>query len=70
MYARYEAEGASFVPAYLDMLAAGGSKSPQALGRMVGVDLGDPTFWDGGLDIIERLLVDAEASARAAGLLA
>ena len=37
---------------------------------MVGVDLGDPTFWDGGLDIIERLLVDAEASARAAGLLA
>ena len=70
VYARYEAEGASFVPAYLDMLAAGGSKSPQALGRMVGVDLGDPTFWDGGLDIIERLLVDAEASARAAGLLA
>ncbi|HMS14646.1 MAG TPA: M3 family oligoendopeptidase [Microthrixaceae bacterium] len=70
VYARYEAEGAAFVPAYLQLLSAGGSKSPQALGRMVGVDLGDPTFWDGGLDIIERLLVDAEASARAAGLLA
>ncbi len=32
VYARYEAEGAAFVPAYLDLLRAGGSMAPEALG--------------------------------------
>lgn len=67
VYARYEAEGPSFVPRYLEMLSAGGSLPPQHLGEIVGVDLGDPGFWDGGLDIIERLLVDTETAATAAG---
>ena len=67
VYARYVEEGSSFVPRYLELLAAGGSKSPQDLGKIVGVDLGDPGFWDGGLDIIEQLLVDTEQAAAAAG---
>jgi oligoendopeptidase F len=67
VYARYEAEGPSFVPAYLDLLRAGGSRSPEELGAIVGVDLADPGFWDAGLDIVERQLVDTEAAARAAG---
>ncbi|MFN8053217.1 MAG: M3 family oligoendopeptidase [Acidimicrobiales bacterium] len=67
VYARYVEEGPSFVPRYLEMLAAGGSLAPQELGNIVGVDLGDPAFWDGGLDIIERLLLDTEAAAAAAG---
>jgi oligoendopeptidase F len=69
VYARYEAEGASFVPAYLDLLRAGGSMAPQDLGRIVGVDLADPGFWDGGLAIIDQQLSAAEAAARAAGRL-
>ena len=67
VYARYVEEGSSFVPRYLELLAAGGSKSPQDLGKIVGVDLGDPGFWDGGLDIIEQLLVDTEQAAADAG---
>jgi oligoendopeptidase F len=67
VYARYVEEGPSFVPRYLELLAAGGSKSPQDLGKIVGVDLGDPGFWDGGLDIIEQLLVDTEQAAADAG---
>ena len=70
VYARYEAEGESFVPSYLELLGSGGSKSPEELGRIVGVDLADPKFWDGGLDIIERTLSDTLAAARAAGRLA
>ena len=46
-------EGAAFVPAYLDLLRAGGSLPPEELGRIVGVDLADPGFWDGGLTIID-----------------
>ena len=66
VYARYEQEGEAFVPAYLQMLAAGGSRSPEELGRIVGVDLADPGFWDAGLALVERQLTDAEAAAREA----
>ena len=69
VYARYETEGDAFVPAYLDMLRAGGSKSPEDLGRIVGVDLADPRFWDGGLAIIDAQLSSAEQAARDAGRL-
>ena len=64
VYARYEQEGESFVPAYLEMLSAGGSRSPEELGSIVGVDLTDPGFWDTGLSLVERQLDDAEAAAR------
>jgi oligoendopeptidase F len=69
VYARYEEEGEGFVPAYMQLLEAGGSRSPEELGQIVGVDLADPGFWDRGLDIIERQLDDAEAAAREAGRL-
>ena len=45
VYARFEIEGDAFVPAYLDLLRAGGSKSPEELGAIVGCDLADPDFW-------------------------
>jgi oligoendopeptidase F len=67
VYARYEEQGEGFVPAYLELLAAGGSRSPEELGAIVGVDLADPGFWDRGLDIVERQLDDAEAAAHEAG---
>jgi len=60
VYSRYLAEGPSFAPAYLEMLAAGGSRSPEELGTIVGIDLADPGFWDSGLDLIEQQLRDAE----------
>jgi oligoendopeptidase F len=69
VYAQYEQRGAEFVPSYLEMLSAGGSMPPEELGRIVGVDLGDPAFWDGGLDIIEGVLREAEQTALAAGRL-
>jgi len=69
VYARYETEGDAFVPAYLNMLRAGGSKSPEDLGRIVGVDLADPRFWDGGLAIIDAQLSAAEQAAKDAGRL-
>ena len=69
MYARYLEEGQSFVPRYLDLLRAGGSRSPEELGEIVGIDLADPGFWDRGLDLVERQLEDAEHAARDAGRL-
>ncbi|MBA3421597.1 MAG: M3 family oligoendopeptidase [Thermoleophilaceae bacterium] len=67
VYERYLEEGESFVPRYLEMLSAGGSRSPEELGRIVGVDLADPGFWDAGLALVERQLEQAEAAAREVG---
>ena len=69
VYAAYEQRGSAFVPAYLDLLRAGGSRAPEELGRIVGVDLADPGVWDGGLSIIDRPLAEAEQAARDAGRL-
>lgn len=69
VYRRYEEEGAAFVPAYLELLRRGGSDTPEALGRIVGVDLGDPGFWTGGLAIVDAQLAAAEQAARDAGRL-
>jgi len=66
VYERYEQSGAEFVPRYLELLAAGGSRSPEELGRLVDIDLADPCFWESGLDLVERQLHEAEAAAEAA----
>ncbi|HEX7609212.1 MAG TPA: M3 family oligoendopeptidase [Solirubrobacteraceae bacterium] len=67
VYERYEQTGPELVPRYLEMLAAGGSRSPEELGAIVGIDLADPGFWDAGLDLVERQLQEAEAAAEASG---
>jgi oligoendopeptidase F len=69
VYERYEQTGLELVPRYLELLAAGGSRSPEELGRIVGIDLADPGFWEAGLDLVERQLADAEAAAEASGRL-
>lgn len=67
VYHRYEQRGDEFVPRYLELLQAGGSRSPEELGRIVDVDLTDPGFWDAGIDLLERRLVEAEEAAIASG---
>jgi oligoendopeptidase F len=69
VYRQYEERGADFVPSYVELLSRGGSAPPEELGRVVGVDLEDPGFWDGGLRIVEEQLEAAEAAARDAGRL-
>lgn len=65
VYRIYLERGDDLIPGYLDMLSAGGSRSPEELGELVGVDLRDPAFWDNGLDLVEEQLGQAEAAAEA-----
>ena len=64
-YGRYREEGESFVPRYLELLAAGGSRSPEELGAIIGIDLSDPGFWEAGLRLVEEQLAAAETLAAA-----
>jgi oligoendopeptidase F len=63
VYGRFVQEGEAFVPAYLEMLAAGGSRSPEELAAIAGLDLADPGFWNAGLDLVRGELAEAEAAA-------
>ena len=63
VYRLYEERGDEIVPGYLEMLSAGGSRSPEELGRLVGVDLADPAFWDRGLDLVAGQIEAARAAA-------
>jgi oligoendopeptidase F len=65
VYRQYTEQGPDFVPRYLELLSAGGSNRPDVLARIVGCDLADPGFWDGGLAIVEGQLRAAEEAAAA-----
>jgi oligoendopeptidase F len=67
VFRRYQEQGADFAPAYLELLAAGGSQAPEDLGRMVGCDLDDPAFWSAGLELVAEQVTAAEDAASAAG---
>ena len=60
LYRQSQREGQEFADRYLDMLRAGGSMSPQELVAMVGADLDDPKFWQGGFDVLEGLIARFE----------
>jgi oligoendopeptidase F len=63
VYGRYLAEGEGFVDSYLELLRAGGSKSPEELAAIAGLDLTDPGFWRAGLRLVEDQLERAEQAA-------
>jgi oligoendopeptidase F len=63
IYRRYVLEGEAMVEPYLDLLRAGGSRSPDELARLVGLDLTDPSIWASGLDALGEELDEAERLA-------
>jgi oligoendopeptidase F len=56
LYQKYRAEGASFIPAYMKILRAGGSVRPDALVKPLGIDLADPDFWTQGYGLVSELI--------------
>ena len=63
LYGLYKVQGASFVPRYLKLLAAGGSRPPEALLKDLGVDIRSEAFWQAGFDTIRDMVAELEAAA-------
>jgi oligoendopeptidase F len=61
LFEKYNSEGDAFVPAYLDLLAGGGSAPPSELLARMGVDITADDFWQGGLAVLSRMVEEAEA---------
>lgn len=68
IFRKYELEGDAMVEPYLDVLRAGGSKRPEELAEIVGLDLADPGIWESGIDALAVELDEAEALAADIGL--
>ncbi|MFB5605653.1 MAG: M3 family oligoendopeptidase [Nitrosarchaeum sp.] len=54
LFQRYKKEGKSFVPSYIEILAAGGSKKPEKLLAEYGFDITSQKFWQEGFDYVEN----------------
>lgn len=67
VYGRYREQGPSFAPKYLELLSTGGSKAPEDLVAIAGLDLTDPGFWRSGLALVRAQLEQAEQAAKDAG---
>ena len=61
LYAVYESATEGFAERYLAMLSAGGTKHYSELLAPFGLDARDPAFWQGGLGVIERMIVELES---------
>lgn len=61
LYAKAKQEGAAFEPKYLNLLKSGGSLSPKDLMAKVGIDLKDPAFWQGGMNVLDGFITRFEA---------
>ncbi len=60
LYQMAKAEGPSFADRYIDVLTLGGSKTPQELMSLLGVDLQSEAFWQGGFRAMETLVEEFE----------
>jgi len=60
LYQQYRLEGDSFKPKYLKILAAGGSEAPAKILSDAGIDIRSPKFWQGGFDVLDKLVGELE----------
>jgi oligoendopeptidase F len=60
LYSVYERSNQGFAERYLQMLAAGGTKTHSELLAPFGLDARDPTFWQGGLNVIDGMITELE----------
>ena len=63
LYKQYKAEGESFKPRYIQLLAAGGSQAPMKILADAGVDVRKPEFWQGGFDVLREMVDKLEKLA-------
>ena len=61
LYQRFLEQGDTFKPGYLELLAAGGSESPESILTRAGFDIRSSTFWQGGFDVLKTALERLEA---------
>jgi oligoendopeptidase F len=60
LFQQYKQKGSRFAEEYVALLRKGGSLTPQELMSSVGIDIRDPKFWQGGLDVLAGMVAEFE----------
>lgn len=60
LFQKYKENKQEFVPKYFNMLSLGGSRKPEEIAQMAGLDIRHPQFWQGGIQILDQLVTQAE----------
>jgi oligoendopeptidase F len=60
LYQQYQIDGEAFLPRYLRILSYGGSEAPLKVLTEAGLDITRPAFWQGGFDVLEKMILDLE----------
>ncbi len=61
LYQQFKSEGESFIPRYIKILEAGGSKSPETILSEADIDIHKADFWQGGFNVIQKRIEQLEA---------
>jgi oligoendopeptidase F len=64
LYQQYKQEGKSFVPKYLNILSAGGSRKPEEILMEAGIDISKQEFWQQGFDYVDRMIEQLKSLAQ------
>lgn len=60
LFNQYKKEGRSFVPNYIRILSAGGSKKPDQLLDEIGIDISSSKFWQQGFEFVKEKVIELE----------
>jgi oligoendopeptidase F len=60
LYRKYKTEGKTFIPKFIELLKAGGSLSPEELGKIMDLDITKPDFWELGIKQYEEFVNQLE----------
>ena len=63
IFRNWQRQGDALVEPYLDVLRAGGSRTPEELAQMVGLDLTSDRIWHDGLEALDEVMGQAEKLA-------
>ncbi|MGN6349592.1 MAG: M3 family oligoendopeptidase [Candidatus Nitrosocosmicus sp.] len=58
LYQQYKNEGKDFIPKYIRILSAGGTKKPENLLMEEGIDITNEDFWQKGFDLVNQKIKD------------
>jgi oligoendopeptidase F len=61
LYQQFQQEGEAFKPRYRKILATGGADAPVRVLAQAGIDIHNPAFWQGGFDVIRKMVEQLEA---------
>lgn len=54
LYQQFKIEGKSFIPRYIKILGAAGSRKPEELLKDSGIDISNEEFWQQGFELVEN----------------